>query len=65
MAFVDLMRQLQLLLWKNFQLRKRKKFRLLIEIIWPLVLFLILVWVRTRGLRVNMPACKYKFKYLS
>lgn len=58
MLITDLARQLYLLLWKNFQLRKRRKIRFIIEILWPLTLFLILVWVRTRGLRVNNAACK-------
>jgi hypothetical protein len=58
MSIADLARQLYLLLWKNYQLRKRKKIRFIIEIVWPLTLFLILVWVRTRGLRVNNAACK-------
>jgi len=58
MSIADLARQLYLLLWKNYQLRKRKKIRFIIEIVWPLTLFLILVWVRTRGLRVNNSACK-------
>ncbi|XP_014662055.1 PREDICTED: retinal-specific ATP-binding cassette transporter-like [Priapulus caudatus] len=39
-------RTLKLLLWKNFVLRKRQKIRLVVELVWPLVLFLILVWVK-------------------
>ncbi|XP_078736245.1 phospholipid-transporting ATPase ABCA1-like [Lampetra fluviatilis] len=38
--------QLRLLLWKNFTLRKRQKVRLLLELTWPLFLFVILVLVR-------------------
>ncbi|XP_041357912.1 phospholipid-transporting ATPase ABCA1-like isoform X2 [Gigantopelta aegis] len=40
--------QLWLLLWKNFKLRQRQPVRVVIEILWPLCLFLILVAVRTR-----------------
>ncbi|RUS79039.1 hypothetical protein EGW08_013196, partial [Elysia chlorotica] len=40
--------QLRLLLWKNFTLRKRQPARLVVELVWPLVLFLILVLVRSR-----------------
>ena len=32
--------------------------RMVIEFLWPLVLFLILMWVRTRGLKENKTACK-------
>nr|UOU03308.1 ATP-binding cassette subfamily A1-like 1 [Brachionus rubens] len=59
MIILDVFRQLYLLLWKNFTLRKRKKLRLLIELIWPLFLFLILMWVRTRGLKSNEPQCHF------
>ncbi|XP_043833752.1 phospholipid-transporting ATPase ABCA7 isoform X4 [Dromiciops gliroides] len=38
--------QLMLLLWKNFTYRKRKPLQLVIELLWPLFLFLILVAVR-------------------
>lgn len=52
--------QLKLLLWKNFTLRKRQKFRLFAEIVFPLALFLILVIVRTRpDLKINEPECHY------
>uniref|UniRef100_A0A8D2INN2 P-type phospholipid transporter n=1 Tax=Varanus komodoensis TaxID=61221 RepID=A0A8D2INN2_VARKO len=40
-------RQVSLLLWKNWILRKRQKLRLLIELLWPLSLFLVLVWLRS------------------
>ncbi|XP_054283394.1 retinal-specific phospholipid-transporting ATPase ABCA4-like [Macrosteles quadrilineatus] len=56
MAF---MLQLRMLMWKNFLLRKRQKFRLLVELVWPLFLFLILMWVRRRGLRVNIQECHF------
>uniref|UniRef100_A0AAY5L1X1 P-type phospholipid transporter n=1 Tax=Esox lucius TaxID=8010 RepID=A0AAY5L1X1_ESOLU len=38
--------QLGLLLWKNFTYRKRQTLQLLIEIIWPLLIFFILISVR-------------------
>ncbi|TSK45874.1 ATP-binding cassette sub-family A member 1 [Bagarius yarrelli] len=38
--------QLGLLLWKNFTYRRRQTFQLLIEIIWPLFIFFILIAVR-------------------
>uniref|UniRef100_A0A8C4Q576 Uncharacterized protein n=1 Tax=Eptatretus burgeri TaxID=7764 RepID=A0A8C4Q576_EPTBU len=38
--------QLYLQLWKNFTMRKREKVRFIVEIFWPLFLFLILAWVR-------------------
>ncbi|KAE8742746.1 ABC-transporter, subfamily A member 02 [Frankliniella occidentalis] len=56
--------QLKLLLWKNLQIRKRNKVRLLLEIIWPLFLFLILMWVRTRGLKEVRQECHYMEKAL-
>nr|XP_054369188.1 retinal-specific phospholipid-transporting ATPase ABCA4 [Mirounga angustirostris] len=43
MGFV---RQIQLLLWKNWTLRKRQKIRFVVELVWPLSLFLILIWLR-------------------
>jgi hypothetical protein len=59
MKILDLLRQLYLLLWKNFVLRKRHKLRIIVEIIWPLFLFLILMWVRTRGLRSFESQCHF------
>ncbi|RNA31837.1 ATP-binding cassette sub-family A member 1, partial [Brachionus plicatilis] len=59
MKILDIFRQLYLLLWKNYVLRSRKKIRLVIEIVWPLFLFLILMWVRTRGLKTNEPNCHF------
>jgi len=41
-------RQLILLLWKNYTLKKRAPFALLIEVLKPLVLFLILMGIRFR-----------------
>ncbi|KAM9845375.1 retinal-specific phospholipid-transporting ATPase ABCA4-like [Aulostomus maculatus] len=38
--------QIRLLLWKNWTLRKRQKIRFLVEIFWPVLLFIGLVWLR-------------------
>ncbi|XP_025018889.1 retinal-specific ATP-binding cassette transporter [Python bivittatus] len=38
--------QVRLLLWKNWILRKRQKLRLLVELLWPISLFLVLAWLR-------------------
>ncbi|XP_076463176.1 phospholipid-transporting ATPase ABCA1-like isoform X2 [Babylonia areolata] len=55
--------QLGLLLWKNFTLRRRQPIRVIIEIVWPLCLFLILVAVRFRpDLKKNKPECHYDGK---
>ncbi|XP_048255576.1 phospholipid-transporting ATPase ABCA1-like isoform X2 [Haliotis rufescens] len=55
--------QLLLLLWKNFTLRKRQPLRVVIELVWPLCLFLILVGVRTRpDLIINNPECHFDGK---
>ncbi|KAK7101016.1 phospholipid-transporting ATPase ABCA1-like [Littorina saxatilis] len=55
--------QLRLLLWKNFTLRRRQPLRVVVEIVWPLCLFLILVAVRMRpDLKQNRPECHYDGK---
>ncbi|XP_075459417.1 phospholipid-transporting ATPase ABCA1-like isoform X2 [Ascaphus truei] len=54
--------QLGLLLWKNFTYRKRQKFRLVIELLWPLFLFFILVWVRSTNPPVFKNQCHYRNK---
>ncbi|XP_035828704.1 phospholipid-transporting ATPase ABCA7 [Aplysia californica] len=52
--------QLRMLLWKNFVLRKRQPFRVVVEIVWPLCLFMILLAVRFRpDIRENIPECHY------
>ncbi|XP_066576495.1 phospholipid-transporting ATPase ABCA1 [Amia ocellicauda] len=59
---MGLLAQLGLLLWKNFILRKRQKIRLLVELVWPLFLFFILVWVRSTNQPVNQDQCHYPNK---
>lgn len=52
--------QLWLLSWKNITLRRRQKFRLVAEIVFPLALFIILVIVRTRpNLKVPVAECHF------
>uniref|UniRef100_A0A8C6TIK3 P-type phospholipid transporter n=1 Tax=Neogobius melanostomus TaxID=47308 RepID=A0A8C6TIK3_9GOBI len=41
--------QLWLLLWKNWTVRRRQRVRFVMEILWPVILFMGLVWLR----RVN------------
>ncbi|GFT33344.1 phospholipid-transporting ATPase ABCA1 [Nephila pilipes] len=54
--------QLYLLLWKNFTLHKRQKVRLVVEVVWPLSLFLILMWVRSKGLKFAAHQCYFDEK---
>ncbi|KAE8280050.1 Retinal-specific ATP-binding cassette transporter [Larimichthys crocea] len=42
-------RQVRLLLWKNWTIRRRQRMRFFMEIMWPVMLFMGLVWLR----RVN------------
>ncbi|CAF2158124.1 unnamed protein product [Rotaria magnacalcarata] len=57
-------RQIRLVLWKNFTIRRRRWPRVIFELIWPLFLFLILMWVRTRNLIFYYDACHNDAKYL-
>uniref|UniRef100_A0A3P9NX15 ATP-binding cassette, sub-family A (ABC1), member 4a n=1 Tax=Poecilia reticulata TaxID=8081 RepID=A0A3P9NX15_POERE len=41
--------QVRLLLWKNWTIRRRQRIRFFVEIMWPVMLFMGLVWLR----RVN------------
>ncbi|KAM8882220.1 retinal-specific phospholipid-transporting ATPase ABCA4a isoform 2-T2 [Synchiropus picturatus] len=41
--------QIKLLLWKNWTIRRRQRVRFFMEIMWPVILFMGLVWLR----RVN------------
>ncbi|XP_033737996.1 ATP-binding cassette sub-family A member 7-like isoform X2 [Pecten maximus] len=55
--------QLLLLMWKNYTLRKRQKVRLLLEIVFPLTLFFILVIVRQRpDLKTQHGECHFEGK---
>lgn len=55
-------RQLKYLLRKNYLLRLRQKKWVVLEIVWPLFLFLILVWVRTRDFTESYGECHYLAK---
>ncbi|XP_061107852.1 phospholipid-transporting ATPase ABCA1-like [Conger conger] len=59
---MDFLGQLRLLLWKNFLLRRRQKVRLVVELVWPLFLFIILVWVRATNPPFYKGQCHYPNK---
>ncbi|XP_070849905.1 phospholipid-transporting ATPase ABCA1-like [Chaetodon trifascialis] len=59
---MGLLTQFTLLLWKNFTLRKKQKVRLIVELIWPLFLFFILVGVRTTTQPFHKGQCHYPNK---
>ncbi|KAM8899352.1 phospholipid-transporting ATPase ABCA1 isoform 1-T3 [Spinachia spinachia] len=59
---MGLLTQFTLLLWKNFTLRKRQKVRLVVEVLWPLFLFIILVWVRSTNTPVHKGQCHFPNK---
>ncbi|XP_064227202.1 retinal-specific phospholipid-transporting ATPase ABCA4 isoform X1 [Aotus nancymaae] len=59
MGFV---RQIQLLLWKNWTLRKRQKIRFVVELVWPLSLFLILIWLRNANPLYSQHECHFPNK---
>uniref|UniRef100_A0A4W5LU81 ATP binding cassette subfamily A member 4 n=1 Tax=Hucho hucho TaxID=62062 RepID=A0A4W5LU81_9TELE len=54
--------QVQLLLWKNWTLRKRQKMRFFMEIMWPVVLFIGLVWLRTANPLYRQHECHFPNK---
>lgn len=56
--------QLKLLLWKSYTLRRRRKLRLFVEIFWPLFIFIITAWVRTRVPRSHETQCEILLKTL-
>ncbi|XP_042539897.1 retinal-specific phospholipid-transporting ATPase ABCA4 [Dipodomys spectabilis] len=55
-------RQIQLLLWKNWTLRKRQKIRFVVELVWPLSLFLILIWLRNANPLYSQHQCHFPNK---
>ncbi|KAM6217102.1 retinal-specific phospholipid-transporting ATPase ABCA4 [Rhynchocyon petersi] len=55
-------RQIQLLLWKNWTLRKRQKIRLTVELVWPLSLFLVLIWLRNANPLYSQHECHFPNK---
>ncbi|XP_062960402.1 retinal-specific phospholipid-transporting ATPase ABCA4 isoform X1 [Cynocephalus volans] len=55
-------RQIQLLLWKNWTLRKRQKIRFVVELVWPLSLFLVLIWLRNANPLYSQHECHFPNK---
>uniref|UniRef100_A0A8B9MDQ3 P-type phospholipid transporter n=1 Tax=Accipiter nisus TaxID=211598 RepID=A0A8B9MDQ3_9AVES len=55
-------RQVRILLWKNWILRKRQKLRFLVELVWPLSLFLALVWLRKTNPLYRQHECHFPNK---
>ncbi|XP_009947237.1 PREDICTED: retinal-specific ATP-binding cassette transporter [Leptosomus discolor] len=55
-------RQVKLLLWKNWILRKRQKLRFLVELVWPLTLFFALVWMRKANPLYRQHECHFPNK---
>ncbi|XP_019523093.1 PREDICTED: retinal-specific ATP-binding cassette transporter [Hipposideros armiger] len=55
-------RQIQLLLWKNWTLRKRQKIRFVVELVWPLSLFLVLIWLRNVNPLYSKHECHFPNK---
>ncbi|XP_062844042.1 retinal-specific phospholipid-transporting ATPase ABCA4 isoform X2 [Trichomycterus rosablanca] len=54
--------QIRLLLWKNWTLRKRQKVRFLVEILWPVFLFVGLVWLRRANPLYQQHECHFPNK---
>ncbi|KAM6920758.1 retinal-specific phospholipid-transporting ATPase ABCA4-like [Lycodopsis pacificus] len=54
--------QIRLLLWKNWTLRKRQKVRFLVEICWPVLLFICLVWLRKANPLYQQHECHFPNK---
>uniref|UniRef100_A0ABM5EM12 Phospholipid-transporting ATPase ABCA1-like isoform X1 n=1 Tax=Pogona vitticeps TaxID=103695 RepID=A0ABM5EM12_9SAUR len=56
--------QLALLLWKNFTYRRRQTLQLIVEVLWPLFLFFILVSVRRSNPPFEQHECHFSNKAL-
>ncbi|XP_061682240.1 phospholipid-transporting ATPase ABCA1 isoform X2 [Syngnathoides biaculeatus] len=61
---MDILQQLVLLLWKNITFRRRNKIQLIIEILWPLFIFVILIYVRKRNYPYQQGQCHFPNKAL-
>ncbi|XP_023820616.1 retinal-specific ATP-binding cassette transporter isoform X2 [Oryzias latipes] len=59
---MDTSSQIRLLLWKNWTLRKRQKKRFLVEIFWPVLLFVGLVWLRKANPLYQQHECHFPNK---
>ncbi|XP_059350163.1 phospholipid-transporting ATPase ABCA1-like [Daphnia carinata] len=56
--------QLRQLMWKNLLIRSRSKLRVITELVWPIILFVILALVRTKGLKDYKNECFLEEKAL-
>lgn len=56
---IKLIRQVTILLWKNYQIRRRQKLRLIIEIILPLIVFIMLAIMRQSLHVLRSPECHF------
>uniref|UniRef100_A0A672JQI2 P-type phospholipid transporter n=1 Tax=Salarias fasciatus TaxID=181472 RepID=A0A672JQI2_SALFA len=54
--------QIRLLLWKNWTLRRRQKTRFVVEICWPVLLFVGLVWLRKANPLYQQHECHFPNK---
>uniref|UniRef100_A0A3Q2XAP9 ATP-binding cassette, sub-family A (ABC1), member 1B n=1 Tax=Hippocampus comes TaxID=109280 RepID=A0A3Q2XAP9_HIPCM len=54
--------QIRLLLWKNWTQRKRQKIRFLVELLWPVLLFIGLVWLRKANPLYQQHECHFPNK---
>ncbi|XP_078147403.1 retinal-specific phospholipid-transporting ATPase ABCA4a isoform X1 [Centroberyx gerrardi] len=54
--------QIRLLLWKNWTVRKRQKVRFFMEIMWPVMLFMGLVWLRRANPLYRQHECHFPNK---
>ncbi|XP_008277592.1 ATP-binding cassette sub-family A member 1 [Stegastes partitus] len=61
---MGIFRQLYLLLWKNITYRRRNKIQLIIELLWPLFLFVILISVRHSHPPYKQSQCHFPNKAL-
>ncbi|KAK2908022.1 phospholipid-transporting ATPase ABCA1 isoform X2 [Channa argus] len=64
MRVMGFCRQLYLLLWKNVTYRRRNKIQLIIELLWPLFLFVILISVRHSHPPYKQSQCHFPNKAL-
>ncbi|XP_029935000.1 retinal-specific phospholipid-transporting ATPase ABCA4a isoform X2 [Myripristis murdjan] len=55
-------RQVRLLLWKNWTIRRRQKMRFFMEIMWPVMLFMGLVWLRRANPLYRQHECHFPSK---
>uniref|UniRef100_A0A914EIE2 Uncharacterized protein n=1 Tax=Acrobeloides nanus TaxID=290746 RepID=A0A914EIE2_9BILA len=59
---LSIWKQLRLLLWKSFVIKKKEKIWVLVEISIPVLLFALLVLIRTRNFDVLSSTCHYDAK---